>query len=107
MHGEKNHARGKRLAIFDQRYQIIERSQFDAAEAQAFRRQRKNGAPKFFPRISQSHEHHDAGTKRVYAGNAIAWIANFHPMDCRWDTATLQPSVQFLIPGFDITSGDT
>src|ERR1700722_18243296 len=108
VHGEKNYAGGKWLAILDQRDQVVKRCQLHAAKAQAFRRERKDGAPKLLPRISQSHEHHDAGTKRIatWARNAIAWIANFHPSDCRREEQTLQPSDWILIPGFDIICGD-
>jgi len=93
VHGEEDHAGRKRLAILDQGYEIVERSQFDAAQTQPFRSERKDGPPKLLPRIAECNQHHDASAKRIptWMGKRVAPIHILHQSDCRRDPATLQP----------------
>src|SRR5882724_8028769 len=77
VHGKENYTWRQRPAIFEHSNHIIERSQFNPAEAESFRRQSQNCAPELVARIAQRDHHHGARLKGVRAGITISGI--LHP----------------------------
>jgi hypothetical protein len=65
VHGEENYPGGKGLAIFDLRGEIVEARHVDSAQAEAFRGEVENRAPKLFARVGQRRDHERARTERA------------------------------------------
>ena len=85
VHGKEDYSRREGFGFFHHGNQILERGQFDAAEAQTLGSESENCTPEFFTRIAQCDDDHGAGLKGVLtAGGETARLLDIlHRCDCR------------------------
>ena len=67
MHGKEDHTERERFAVFDERDEVLERSQINSTQAEAFGAESKNRSPEFFAGIGQGGNHHGAGSEGAAA----------------------------------------
>jgi len=70
VHGEEYDSGSERLTVSDHNGEILERSQLDSAQAQAFWSEGENHSPEFFAGIVEGCDYQRSGSKRLTANRS-------------------------------------
>ena len=93
VHGKENYGGCEGLAVSHHHGEVLERGQFDAAQAESLGRQHKDHSPEFLPRVRQGRDHDGAGGEGcAYVGRGGSGDGGllFHALDCRREKGRLQ-----------------
>ena len=91
MHGEEEDAGSERLSVADLDDEVVERGEFDAAQAESYGREMENRTPEFFAWVSERGDDDGSGTKGRGRLRGLIEAGAGHEGIVVWVAGKLQP----------------